>query len=140
MPEHVDALCAVKVLLIVATTTKKISWATAAHVTLCFVVWVLFLQTISRDANAEKLSVRYEPHVCLTRDALIRLLNNNGPDFAEQWELPVCVKLSPGVGKVTRALFRDVCRMAKIYNIHNLYNIFLLFLVKGSKEMTIRTF
>lgn len=54
--------------------------------------------TISSDANAEKLSVRYEPHVCLTRDALIRLLNNNGPDFAEQWELPVCVRLSPGVG------------------------------------------
>lgn len=54
--------------------------------------------TISSDANAEKLSVRYEPHVCLTGDALIRLLNNNGPDFAEQWELPVCVKLSPGVG------------------------------------------
>lgn len=44
--------------------------------------------------------MRYEPHVCLTGDALIRLLNNNGPDFAEQWELPVCVKLSPGVGKV----------------------------------------
>ncbi|XP_044049038.1 little elongation complex subunit 2 isoform X2 [Siniperca chuatsi] len=54
--------------------------------------------TISSDSNAENLSARYEPHVCLTRDALVRLLDNHGPDFGEQWELPVWVKLNPGKG------------------------------------------
>lgn len=51
---------------------------------------------ISDDGNAEKLCACYEPHVCLTRDALVRLLDNHGPDFVEQWELPVWVKLNPG--------------------------------------------
>ncbi|XP_067356634.1 little elongation complex subunit 2 isoform X2 [Channa argus] len=55
--------------------------------------------TISSDGNAEKLCSHYEPHVCLTRDALVRLLDNHGPDFDEQWELPVLVKLNPGKGK-----------------------------------------
>ncbi|KAK2842279.1 hypothetical protein Q5P01_012479 [Channa striata] len=54
--------------------------------------------TISSDGNAEKLCSHYEPHVCLTRDALVRLLDNHGPDFGEQWELPVLVKLNPGKG------------------------------------------
>ncbi|XP_054476093.1 little elongation complex subunit 2 [Anoplopoma fimbria] len=53
---------------------------------------------ISTDDNANTLSARYEPHVCLTRDALVRLLDNHGPDFGEQWELPVCVKLNPEKG------------------------------------------
>lgn len=61
-------------------------------------------QTISSDSNAEKLSAHYEPHVCLTRDALIRLLDNHGPDFEEQWEVPVWVKLNPGKGKTTWCL------------------------------------
>ncbi|RVE71863.1 hypothetical protein OJAV_G00055760 [Oryzias javanicus] len=50
---------------------------------------------ITNDGNAEKLCGLYEPHVCLTRDALFRLLDNHGPDFGDQWELPVTVKLSP---------------------------------------------
>uniref|UniRef100_A0A3Q4AK46 Little elongation complex subunit 2 C-terminal domain-containing protein n=1 Tax=Mola mola TaxID=94237 RepID=A0A3Q4AK46_MOLML len=54
--------------------------------------------TISGDSNAEKLSARYEPHVCLTRDALVRLLDNHGPNFAEQWEVPVVVKINPVKG------------------------------------------
>lgn len=37
--------------------------------------------------------------MCLTRDALFRLLNNHGPDFAEQWEVPVWVKARPGKGE-----------------------------------------
>ncbi|XP_004070054.1 little elongation complex subunit 2 [Oryzias latipes] len=49
---------------------------------------------IMNDGNAEKLCGLYEPHVCLTRDALFRLLDNHGPDFGDQWELPVTVKLS----------------------------------------------
>ncbi|KAM7003377.1 LOW QUALITY PROTEIN: little elongation complex subunit 2 [Tautogolabrus adspersus] len=48
--------------------------------------------TISDDSNAKTLCDRYEPHVCLTRDALVRLLDNHGPGFGEQWELPVWVK------------------------------------------------
>uniref|UniRef100_A0A1A7YVN7 NMDA receptor regulated 2 n=1 Tax=Iconisemion striatum TaxID=60296 RepID=A0A1A7YVN7_9TELE len=51
---------------------------------------------ISDDGNAEKLCCFYQPHVCLTRDALVRLLDNHGPEFVEQWELPVVVKATPG--------------------------------------------
>uniref|UniRef100_A0A3P8URZ7 Interactor of little elongation complex ELL subunit 2 n=1 Tax=Cynoglossus semilaevis TaxID=244447 RepID=A0A3P8URZ7_CYNSE len=53
---------------------------------------------VSTDANAEQLSSRYEPHVCLTRDALFKLLDNHGPEFAEPWEVPVWIKLNPRKG------------------------------------------
>lgn len=36
--------------------------------------------------------------MCLTRDALVRLLDNHGPNFAEQWEVPVVVKINPVKG------------------------------------------
>ncbi|XP_077372997.1 little elongation complex subunit 2 [Festucalex cinctus] len=49
---------------------------------------------ISSDNNAEKLCVRYEPHVCLTREALLTLLDNHGPDFDQRWELPVCIRVN----------------------------------------------
>lgn len=68
-----------------------------------------FLQKISSDTNAEKLCSRYEPHVCLTRDALVRLLDNHGPDFQEQWELPVCVKLNAVKGTASSFMHSD-CR------------------------------
>ncbi|AWP08440.1 putative little elongation complex subunit 2 [Scophthalmus maximus] len=55
--------------------------------------------TVSSDGNAEKLCARYEPHVCVTREALVKLLDNHGPDFGEPWELPVCIKLNSGKGK-----------------------------------------
>ncbi|KAK7891549.1 hypothetical protein WMY93_023512 [Mugilogobius chulae] len=54
--------------------------------------------SISSDCNAEKLCSSYEPHVCLTRDALVQLLNNHGPDFREEWELPVIIKTNPSKG------------------------------------------
>ncbi|XP_014323982.1 little elongation complex subunit 2 [Xiphophorus maculatus] len=57
---------------------------------------------ISSDGNTEKLCAYYEPHVCLTRDALVRLLDNHGPDFGDQWELPVLVKITPGEGSSKR--------------------------------------
>ncbi|XP_023136369.2 little elongation complex subunit 2 [Amphiprion ocellaris] len=63
--------------------------------------------TISNDGNAEKLCACYEPHVCLTRDALVRLLDNNGPDFADQWELPIWVKLNPGKGSRRKTVYID---------------------------------
>ncbi|KAM6961202.1 little elongation complex subunit 2 [Aplochiton taeniatus] len=51
---------------------------------------------ISSDSNAERLCARYQPHVCLTREALLKLLDNQGPEFSEPWELPVWVKTDPG--------------------------------------------
>ncbi|XP_060932552.1 little elongation complex subunit 2 isoform X2 [Limanda limanda] len=54
--------------------------------------------TISSDGNAEKLCARYEPHVCMTREALVKLLDNHGPEFGEPWELPVWIKSNPGKG------------------------------------------
>ncbi|XP_012726922.2 little elongation complex subunit 2 [Fundulus heteroclitus] len=57
---------------------------------------------ISSDGNVEKLCAYYEPHVCLTRDALVRLLDNQGPDFGDQWELPVWVKVTAGKGSIKR--------------------------------------
>ncbi|XP_064846325.1 little elongation complex subunit 2 isoform X1 [Oncorhynchus masou masou] len=53
---------------------------------------------VSTDSNAEKLSGRYEPHVVLSRESLVRLLDNHGPDFTDPWELPVVVKTNPGRG------------------------------------------
>ncbi|XP_037110191.1 little elongation complex subunit 2 [Syngnathus acus] len=53
---------------------------------------------ISSDDNAEKLCARYEPHVCLTREALVTLLDNHGPDFAQRWELPVTIQMNHGKG------------------------------------------
>ncbi|XP_029910090.1 little elongation complex subunit 2 isoform X2 [Myripristis murdjan] len=58
--------------------------------------------TISSDSNAEKLCARYEPHVCLTRDAMVKLLDNHGPEFPDPWEMPVWVKLSQGKGSSQR--------------------------------------
>ncbi|XP_063335710.1 little elongation complex subunit 2 [Pelmatolapia mariae] len=64
--------------------------------------------TVSGDGNAEKLCACYEPHVCLTRDALVRLLDNHGPEFVEQWELPVWVKLNQGkVGNQKKTVYID---------------------------------
>lgn len=51
--------------------------------------------SISKDNNAERLCSCYEPHVCLTKEALVQLLNNHGPDFREEWELPVFIKSNP---------------------------------------------
>lgn len=83
---------------------KRISseWKTDCK-TLSVFVWCMSsscfsLQMIMNDGNAEKLCGLYEPHVCLTRDALFRLLDNHGPDFGDQWELPVTVKLSATKG------------------------------------------
>ncbi|XP_067090845.1 little elongation complex subunit 2 isoform X3 [Osmerus mordax] len=63
---------------------------------------LLVTMAVSSDSNANKLCARYEPHVCLTRDALVRLLNNHGPDFSDPWELPLWVKTKPGKGSSQR--------------------------------------
>nr|XP_048279381.1 little elongation complex subunit 2 isoform X1 [Myodes glareolus]XP_048279382.1 little elongation complex subunit 2 isoform X1 [Myodes glareolus]XP_048279383.1 little elongation complex subunit 2 isoform X1 [Myodes glareolus] len=48
---------------------------------------------ISKDPNAEKLVSRYRPQIALTSQALFTLLNNHGPSYKEQWEIPVCVQM-----------------------------------------------
>ncbi|XP_028814193.1 little elongation complex subunit 2 [Denticeps clupeoides] len=54
-------------------------------------------EDISSDPNAEKLSGRYQPHVCLSKEAFLQLLDN-GPEFTEAWELPMCVKINHSTG------------------------------------------
>ncbi|XP_069851369.1 little elongation complex subunit 2 isoform X1 [Dipodomys merriami] len=53
---------------------------------------------ISKDPNAEKLVSRYHPQIALTSQSLFTLLNNHGPSYKEQWEIPVCVQLVPVAG------------------------------------------
>ncbi|XP_027707707.1 little elongation complex subunit 2 isoform X2 [Vombatus ursinus] len=48
---------------------------------------------ISTDPNAEKLVLRYHPQIALTSRSLFTLLNNHAPNYKEQWEIPVCVKI-----------------------------------------------
>lgn len=48
---------------------------------------------ISKDPNARKLVSRYHPQIALTSQSLFTLLNNHGPSYKEQWEIPVCVQL-----------------------------------------------
>ncbi|XP_062440204.1 little elongation complex subunit 2 isoform X2 [Rhea pennata] len=50
---------------------------------------------ISTDSNAEKLALKYCPHVVLSNRSLYALLNNHGLNYKEQWEIPVCIKMIP---------------------------------------------
>ncbi|XP_047622163.1 little elongation complex subunit 2 isoform X1 [Phacochoerus africanus] len=53
---------------------------------------------ISKDPNAEKLVARYHPQIALTSQSLFTLLNNHGPSYKEQWEIPVCIQVIPVEG------------------------------------------
>ncbi|KAL2790639.1 little elongation complex subunit 2 isoform b [Daubentonia madagascariensis] len=53
---------------------------------------------ISKDPNAEKLVSRYHPQIALTSESLFTLLNNHGPNYKEQWEIPVCIQIIPVAG------------------------------------------
>nr|XP_017515223.2 little elongation complex subunit 2 isoform X3 [Manis javanica] len=53
---------------------------------------------ISKDPNAEKLVSRYRPQIALTSQSLFTLLNNHGPNYKEQWEVPVCIEVIPVAG------------------------------------------
>ncbi|MGH0152134.1 UNVERIFIED_CONTAM: hypothetical protein FKN15_021873 [Acipenser sinensis] len=59
---------------------------------------------ISCDSNAEKLSLKYDPQVSITSEALFTLLNNHGPDYKDSWEIPVCIKTVPGEGTSIKKL------------------------------------
>ncbi|RXM92125.1 Little elongation complex subunit 2, partial [Acipenser ruthenus] len=56
------------------------------------------------DSNAEKLSLKYNPQVSITSEALFTLLNNHGPDYKDSWEIPVCIKTVPGEGTSIKKL------------------------------------
>ncbi|XP_043845902.1 little elongation complex subunit 2 [Dromiciops gliroides] len=63
---------------------------------------------ISTDPNAEKLVLRYHPQIALTSRSLFTLLNNHAPNYKEQWEIPVCVKIIPVTGsKPTKVIYID---------------------------------
>ncbi|XP_006141825.1 little elongation complex subunit 2 [Tupaia chinensis] len=53
---------------------------------------------ISKDPNAEKLVSRYHPQIAITSQSLFTLLNNHGPSYKEQWEIPVCIQVIPVAG------------------------------------------
>ncbi|KAL4641948.1 little elongation complex subunit 2 isoform X1 [Arapaima gigas] len=57
---------------------------------------------ISGDVNAKKLCEKYKPHVCLTSGAFFTLLNNQGPDYSESWEIPVWVGNAAESGNCSR--------------------------------------
>ncbi|XP_074090386.1 little elongation complex subunit 2 isoform X2 [Macrotis lagotis] len=63
---------------------------------------------ISTDPNAEKLVLRYQPQIALTSRSLFTLLNNHAPNYKEQWEIPVCVKIIPITGsKPMKVIYID---------------------------------
>ncbi|XP_017387408.1 little elongation complex subunit 2 isoform X1 [Cebus imitator] len=53
---------------------------------------------ISKDPNAEKLVSRYHPQIAITSQSLFTLLNNHGPTYKEQWEIPVFIQVIPVAG------------------------------------------
>ncbi|XP_020824321.1 little elongation complex subunit 2 [Phascolarctos cinereus] len=63
---------------------------------------------ISTDPNAEKLVLRYHPQIALTSQSLFTLLNNHAPNYKEQWEIPVCVKIIAVTGsKPEKVIYID---------------------------------
>ncbi|XP_056273011.1 little elongation complex subunit 2 isoform X1 [Pseudoliparis swirei] len=97
---------------------------------------------ISTDSNAQSLSAHYEPEVCLTRDALLRLLDNHGPDFGEQWELPVWVKLNPEKGSsqkktvyIESPLLQTEMKVRERSHIYHEESLKLSFKKDGSKNV-----
>jgi len=50
------------------------------------------IQMISEDENAERLAVKYGAHIVISSSSLQCLIDNNGPHFQRQWEIPVIVK------------------------------------------------
>ncbi|XP_041964898.1 little elongation complex subunit 2 [Alosa sapidissima] len=57
-------------------------------------------KAVSSDETAERLSNKYEPDVCLTRETLVQILDQSA-EFTEDWEVPVWVKLNSLTGKKT---------------------------------------
>ncbi|KAM3925036.1 little elongation complex subunit 2 [Leptodactylus fuscus] len=63
---------------------------------------------VSSDPNISKLAPKYCPQVVLTSQTLFTLLNNHGPGYSEQWEIPLCVKTITGIdGKPYKVVYMD---------------------------------
>eukprot|EP00079_Xenopus_tropicalis_P027921 XP_012822356.1 PREDICTED: little elongation complex subunit 2 isoform X2 [Xenopus tropicalis] len=51
------------------------------------------------DPNVAKLALKYSPQVVLTSQVLYTLLNNHGPSYVEQWEIPLRVETITKAGE-----------------------------------------
>ena len=66
----------------------------------CLVFWFkvrdlfvnLITQPISQDTTASSLARKFKADLVITSGALKALIDNQDPDYKEQWELPVCVQ------------------------------------------------
>ncbi|XP_043933148.1 little elongation complex subunit 2 [Protopterus annectens] len=80
---------------------------------------------ISSDSNIEKLAVKYNPHVALTSQALVTLLNNLGPNYSEGWTIPITVKVVPTHGdKLKKVICIDSPFLKKEMTIREKFQIF----------------
>ncbi|XP_054498121.2 little elongation complex subunit 2 isoform X1 [Agelaius phoeniceus] len=80
---------------------------------------------ISSDSNAEKLALKYCPHVVLSNQSLFTLLNNHGLNYKEQWEIPVCVKMIPVAGsKPAKVVYVDPPLLRKEMTVRERNQIF----------------
>ncbi|NXA80906.1 ICE2 protein, partial [Thryothorus ludovicianus] len=80
---------------------------------------------ISSDSNAEKLALKYCPQVVLSNQSLFTLLNNHGLNYKEQWEIPVCVKMTTVAGsKPVKVVYVDPPLLRKEMTIRERNQIF----------------
>ncbi|NWV05084.1 ICE2 protein, partial [Ptilonorhynchus violaceus] len=80
---------------------------------------------ISSDSNAEKLASKYCPQVVLSDQSLFTLLNNHGLNYKEQWEIPVCVKMTTVAGsKPAKVVYVDSPLLRKEMTIRERNQIF----------------
>ncbi|XP_075064370.1 little elongation complex subunit 2 isoform X2 [Mixophyes fleayi] len=94
--------------------------------------------SVSSDPNISNLASKYCPQVVLTTQALFTLLNNHGPDYSEQWEIPVRVETNNGSdSRSSKIVYLDSPLPKKLINTREKNQMFhevLLdqFLVKNS--------
>ncbi|NXJ73791.1 ICE2 protein, partial [Trogon melanurus] len=80
---------------------------------------------IISDSNAEKLALKYGPHVVLNNQSLFTLLNNHGLNYKEQWEIPVCIKMVPVAGgKPAKVVYVDSPLLRKEMTVRERNQIF----------------
>ena len=68
----------------------------------------------SKDPNIKKLLEIYSAEIVLAESSLACLIDNHGPSFERQWEMPVKVVLLPGKGKVINTVYlhaKNLCLM-----------------------------
>ncbi len=61
--------------------------------TLCHIYLVcLFTKVCSKEPNISKLLEKYDAQIVSTESSLACIIDNHGPMFERQWEMPVVVK------------------------------------------------